>query len=287
MRTDNYPTRKEQTGSFIKRVEPVVYESSAVLTPTQNRKYKENGYLLIKNFFNIAEIAACLRASEIAMYNESNHVTDEPGVKAIRSVTGIHTQEPYATIAKNNLLLHITKPFLGSDVYIHQSRINYKSGISSNGWYWHSDFETWHAQDGMPGIRCMSAMIPLTENTDCNGSLMVIPKSHELFYACRKERQVSAEENFADQKEGVPDIDALHTFFEHSKGEIKLLTCSPGDLILFDCNTIHVSNPNMTPSPRTNLFFVYNSVENQLQEPFSTAKHRPEQMGTTKILEVL
>lgn len=48
-----------------------------------------------------------------------------------------------------------------------------------------------------------------------------------------------------------------------------------GTLILFDCNTIHGSNGNITPDPRSNAFFVYNAVSNRLQEPFSAEKPRP------------
>ncbi|HAW29150.1 MAG TPA: ectoine hydroxylase, partial [Planctomycetaceae bacterium] len=44
----------------------------------------------------------------------------------------------------------------------------------------------------------------------------------------------------------------------------------------FDCNTMHGSNGNITPYPRSNLFFVYNSIWNQLANPFCNQKPRPE-----------
>ena len=37
-------------------------------------------------------------------------------------------------------------------------------GFTGSGFSWHSDFETWHAEDGMPSIRTVSCSIPLMEN---------------------------------------------------------------------------------------------------------------------------
>lgn len=283
MRQDNYVTRLHTKGKFIKRIEAVGYERPMFLSHRQYTDYCANGFLVMPGFFDEKIINEALKKSE----NVNGFVTNEPVGRAIRAKTGIHDQYPFSYIIKNEKLISIVKSILGSEVYIHQSRINYKSPISSTGWHWHSDFETWHAQDGMPYMRCLSAMIPLTKNTECNGSLMLIPKSHKLFYGCKKENSVSAEDNFANQKEGVPDTAAIKKFFNHSKNEIKMALCNPGDIVLFDCNTIHVSNPNMTSLPRTNLFAVYNSIENKLQKPFSSNYHRPESMGTTKIKEIL
>jgi ectoine hydroxylase len=47
-------------------------------------------------------------------------------------------------------------------------------------------------------------------------------------------------------------------------------------VVFFDCNTMHGSNSNISPYPRANLFMVYNSVENRLQDPPGGLKPRPE-----------
>jgi ectoine hydroxylase len=273
---DNYPSRVFDTGQFIDRKEPVVY-SDKWLSNYEATKYVTDGYVLIKGFFNNDLINRCYSSAPNGL------VTPEPNAKEIRSITGFHFQEPFSSVAKSTYLLAIVKSILGGEIYIHQSRINYKKPIVGSGWYWHSDFETWHVQDGMPAMRCVSAMIPLTENTETNGSLMVIPGSHKYFYSApRPDKNYSAEENFADQKEGVPDEIALEEFFKRCDNRIKMIKCSPGDLVLFDCNLIHVSTANLSPMPRTNLFFVYNSIENQLINPT-----RPVEMGTREIVEVL
>jgi ectoine hydroxylase len=176
-------------------------------------------------------------------------------------------------------MMGIRDDILGGPSYIHQSRVNYKRGMESNGWKWHSDFETWHYQDGMPAMSCFSAMIPLDDNTHVNGPLMVLSGSHKEF-VCTPKPQVesSAEENFSDQKEGIPSGAAIEHFLK--KGSIEVVTCNVGDLVLFDCNILHVSNPNVTPRGRMNMFFVYNSCANKLNMPYSGGEARPTEMAT-------
>lgn len=50
-------------------------------------------------------------------------------------------------------LLNVARQILGSEVYIHQFRANMKPGFLGKEFYWHSDFETWHVEDGMPSMR--------------------------------------------------------------------------------------------------------------------------------------
>lgn len=235
--------------------------------------WKGNGYLILRNFF------ASVPGSDYAPGLD----TGETGSMLKRSTTGVHNYELYKSISENENLIGIVKSLLRDNIYIHQSRINYKLPFVGTGWHWHSDFETWHYQDGMPGMNCLTAMIPLTENTMYNGPLLVIPGSHKKFYCAPKPtRSFSAQENFADQKEGLPDPAALLEI----GGNIEAVICSPGDLVLFDCNILHGSVANMTPDKRTNLFFVYNAVSNALVEPFSGQEPRPEEMGTRNILKI-
>lgn len=283
---DNYPTRKNESGKFIERLTKTIYKTSDKLSYYSGDFYNENGFLVIKNFFLKKTISKCLVDSLDILKNKSGLSTMEPVLKTTRSVTGIHNINSFKEIIRNRSLKDIVTSFLGSDVYIHQSRVNYKTGIGSNGWHWHSDFETWHAQDGMPEMRCLTAMIPLTVNSESNGPLMVIPGSHKKFYSCKREKQASAQENFADQKEGIPDSDAIEQFFKDAGNKVEVIKCNPGDLVLFDCNIIHGSVQNMTPLPRTNFFVVFNSIENKLVHPFSCEKMRPEEMGA-RIIETI
>jgi hypothetical protein len=52
----------------------------------------------------------------------------------------------------------------------------------------------------------------------------------------------------------------------------------PGAL-WFDANLLHGSGSNITPLPRSNVFLVFNSVDNQLGEPFAAPRRRPEYLA--------
>ena len=50
--------------------------------------------------------------------------------------------------------------------------------------------------------------------------------------------------------------------------------------MFFDCNAMHGSNGNITPYPRSNVFAVFNSVENTLEDPFGPDQPRPDYIAS-------
>ncbi|MGS0758648.1 phytanoyl-CoA dioxygenase family protein, partial [Roseateles sp. GG27B] len=61
------------------------------------------------------------------------------------------------------------------------------------------------------------------------------------------------------QEYGVPDPLLLRYLAD--MGGITSCKGRAGSVVFFDCNTMHGSNSNITPYPRSNVFFVYNSVD--------------------------
>jgi ectoine hydroxylase len=57
---------------------------------------------------------------------------------------------------------------------------------------------------------------------------------------------------------------------------LDVLTGGAGSMTMFDCNALHASGGNITPLPRANVFIVFNSVENELTEPFAGTPPRPD-----------
>ncbi len=107
---------------------------------------------------------------------------------------------------------------------------------------------------------------------------MLIPGSHQHFVSCAgRTPERHYERSLRRQEHGVPDPAIL----EHlAQGGIEAPVGPPGTVVLFDCNTMHGSNGNITPWPRSNVFLVYNSVENPLEEPFSEQERRPEHIAS-------
>ncbi|MFC4768907.1 ectoine hydroxylase [Effusibacillus consociatus] len=284
---DLYPSRVSDKPSIMERKDPVVHRNNSMRGPLDEEQlsfYEKNGYLFFERFFSGEEVQVLRdelrRIWETNKHSDAKEIIREPESREIRSVFAVHRDyELFRQLSRNQRLLDIVQQILGSEVYIHQSRINYKQGFSGKEFYWHSDFETWHVEDGMPAMRALSCSISLEDNYHFNGPLMVIPGSHQYFISCVGETpEDHYEQSLRRQQYGVPDHDSLTWLVE--KHGISTSTGPAGSVTLFDCNLMHGSNGNITPLPRSNVFFVYNSVENRLVQPFSGQKPRPEHIAT-------
>jgi ectoine hydroxylase len=174
---------------------------------------------------------------------------------------------------------------LASSVYVHQSRINYKPAFRGREFYWHSDFETWHVEDGMPRMRAVSVSLSLTENTEFNGPLMVVPQSHQWYVRCVGATPADHfKASLRKQLYGVPNREALEMLV--SRGGIQAPKGPPGSATFFESNLMHGSTGNLSPAPRINLFVVYNSVENAVTDPFGSQPPRPEFLAERRVVPI-
>lgn len=283
---DLYPSRKGGEPCLLPRQDPVLHGETAGKTPgplgeKELSQYAADGFLMRPAVFDGDEIAA-LRAEAERLREEAaqgagrDDVIREPGLNVVRSIFAIHKADhALGQIARDSRLVSMAEQILGSAVYVHQSRINYKPPFDGKEFYWHSDFETWHAEDGMPCMRALSISVALTDNSAVNGPLMLIPGSHKHYVVCPTETPDDHfRQSLRKQEVGVPDEKSLTLLAE--KRRIVAPDLSAGSVILFDCNTMHGSGGNLTPYPRSNLFIVYNSVHNALVAPFSAPSPRPE-----------
>ncbi|TKD51598.1 ectoine hydroxylase [Sphingomonas baiyangensis] len=279
---DIYPTRSAPEPSMQDRQDPVAWSrwhEGAPLSREQVDHFDQHGYLVLEDVFAADELAAMqaetgrLMADPAALQDET--VITEPGSREVRSIFAIHRQSAMmARLAADQRLAGVAAFLLGDDVYVHQSRLNYKPGFKGKEFYWHSDFETWHAEDGMPRMRALSMSVLLAENTPDNGPLMLIPGSHKRFVTCVGETPDDHyRQSLKKQEYGVPDEMSLATL-AHEHGIVAPVG-QPGTVIIFDCNMMHGSNGNITPFPRSNAFLVFNAVSNRLERPFAAAKPRP------------
>lgn len=298
---DVYPTRLtdvryQAEPQWVERRDPVVYSPdtqkyNGPLSRDQVDFYDRNGYLFFESFFSPEEVQPFLDDlkdyEQDANLKSRDQVIIEPYADEIRSIFGIHElSDRFDRLTRDPRLLDIAGQLLDSDVYIHQSRINYKPGFTGTGFNWHSDFETWHSEDGMPRMRCFSLSILLTENNHFNGPLMLIPGSHRWFVPTQgRTPEENWKQSLKSQTLGVPGVNGL----QDMAGESGLVspTGPAGSVILFECNTLHASANNLSPWPRSNLFFVYNSVENRLQAPYCGTRPRPEFVATRSSVKPL
>jgi ectoine hydroxylase len=276
---DLYPTRGA-TELVSPRQDPVVWGESAA---ADLRGYERDGFLTVDQLITPTEVktyrAELDRLLADPAVRADERAVIEPKSQEIRSVFEVHKlSEIFAGLVRDPRLLDYARRILGSDVYVHQSRVNVKPGFGASGFYWHSDFETWHAEDGLPRMRTVSVSVALTENRATNGGLMIMPGSHRTFLGCAGETPTdNYRQSLKMQEAGTPS-DAALTELAGQHG-IKLFTGPAGSATWFDCNCMHGSGDNITPFPRSNVFIVFNSVENAAVEPFAAPVRRPEFIG--------
>ncbi|MGW4033501.1 ectoine hydroxylase [Streptomyces sp. NPDC004838] len=285
VRSDLYPTRG--TAEVVTpRQDPVVWSAPGTpgpMVPSDLDAFERDGFLGVPDQISDGEVALYraemdrLIADPAVRADERSII--EPKSQDVRSIFEVHRiSEVFAALVRDERVVGRARQILGSDVYVHQSRINVKPGFGASGFYWHSDFETWHAEDGLPNMRAVSVSIALTENRDTNGGLMIMPGSHRTFLGCAGATpQDNYKKSLRMQDAGTPS-DAALTRLADQHG-IRLFTGRAGSATWFDCNCMHGSGDNITPYPRSNVFIVFNSVENAAVTPFAAPAPRPEFIG--------
>ncbi|WP_062211046.1 ectoine hydroxylase [Streptomyces sp. NBRC 109706] len=282
---DLYPTRGA-TEVATPRQDPVVWSEPGTAGPFTGEEltgFERDGFATIDQLISDDEVTR-YRAELDRLVTDPQVRADErsivePASGETRSVFEVHKISPvFAELVRDPRVVGRARQILGSDVYVHQSRINVKPGFGATGFYWHSDFETWHAEDGLPRMRTVSVSIALTENLDTNGGLMIMPGSHLTFLGCAGETpRDNYKKSLQMQDAGTPSDEALTGFAD--RHGIRLFTGRAGSATWFDCNCMHGSGDNITPYPRSNVFIVFNSVENTAVEPFAAPVPRPEFIG--------
>ncbi|WP_163848246.1 ectoine hydroxylase [Pseudooceanicola aestuarii] len=284
--TDAYATRLRHGEQIIPRQDPVLWSDwtpDAPITQEEARQYDENGYLVRKDVFDPDEIRALIDASDNLRENgqriRAEDLVTEPGGDAVRTIFRLDDHSDiFNRLARDARVAGIARFLLGDDVYLHQSRLNYKPGFTGKEFYWHSDFETWHAEDGMPRMRAVSASILLTDNSELNGPLMLVPGSQGQFIACQGETpENNHEQSLKRQEIGVPRPETIDKLVQENG--LDVATGPAGTIVFFDCNTLHASNGNITPFPRSNAFFVFNAESNRVTEPFAANAPRPDYLA--------
>jgi ectoine hydroxylase len=286
---DEYPSRNGQEAKLVKRHDPVVYAPESSKSPIASsyiQQYEQQGFMVLDDMFTSQEIdelrkeATRLRTDKSIQH--SSETITETGSGAVRSVFNLHENSPiFKKLTSDERLVRLARYILNDEVYLHQSRLNYKPGFTGKEFYWHSDFETWHVEDGMPRMRALSMSITLTENFYHNGPLMLIPGSHQQYVVCEGETPNNHHlASLKKQQFGVPSDHCLSELVE--KNGVVSVTGKPGSITVFDCNTMHGSNSNITPHPRSNVFIVYNALRNKVVQPFCAQAPRPEHLCTRK-----
>ena len=192
---DAYPTRVANNDKLIDRAESTVWgtEADGPMDAATLASHDTAGSHIVEGLLSPAKVQTywleLARLSEDPQLKADERTIGEKRSGEVRSIFQVHKISTLISeLVRDPRILDRARQILGSEVYIHQSRVNYMPGFRGSGFYWHSDFETWHAEDGMPKLRAVSCSIALTDNYPFNGGLMVMPGSQRTLRAvCRRD----------------------------------------------------------------------------------------------------
>lgn len=273
---DRYPTRISGDPELLDRIEPTVWTAGTAgpIDPAGLAAHDSRGFSVHHDLLSPAEVNAFRQELDrLAADGARRGVITEDG--EVRTIFAAHRESALiAELVRDPRVLDRARQILGSEVYVHQSRATYLAAFEGRGHFWHSDFETWHAEDGMRAPRAVSMSIALTDHHPFNGGLMMMPGSHRTFVPCAGGTPPEHYRTpLMDHEIGLPSAEHL-TSLASAYG-IEQFTAPAGSAVMYDANLMHGSGNNITPFPRSHIFLVFNSVENVLEAPFGGDPPRP------------
>jgi ectoine hydroxylase len=234
------------------------------LTDPQLKEYDEKGFIEFRDLFTKEEVQALQRDADMLATPQRGHpdanVIEKDGT-TLRSAWAPEIDSP-ACAAAHRLprILGPIQQLMGEDIYLYQSRLNYKRAFTGDVFQWHQDYQAWRVDKIMRGghreILSVLIMLDDTYNIDC-GPLQFLPGSHrEGFIQPIYDTQTTSY--------------ALHCVDDKRMEEIYLKkypvhTCfgPAGTVVIFAATLIHGSGKNKSAQGRRNLYFAYNKEDNK------------------------
>jgi ectoine hydroxylase len=231
------------------------------LTFEQIDSYERDGWVVVPDVLSAAEVEVLTEAAEEVMQRPGPEVGREADGSP-HVCWGMHLfDERLGTLARHPALVAPSKQLLGSDIFVHQSRINMKQ---TNGSIveWHQDFGTYHRVDGVPDPRGVMIGVFLDDVTAANAPLLAVPGSH-------REGLVST----ASIDPTTPDHGQVAKYRYDITREtmsrlvdqygLAVIDGTAGSVLFMNMTVVHGSSVNITPKRRLLLYVNVCPVDNR------------------------
>ena len=144
---------------------------------------------------------------------------------------------------------------MGSEMCIRDStKINTKPAIEGTVWMWHQDYGSW-MRDGCPRPDMGTFAVMLTDSSEMNGALYVIPGSHK-----RGRIEPYYDENTSYKFWAVPK-QAVISVLNDSPPPVPVVGPA-GTAVVFHCNLLHASGHNLSAEDRWHIYISFNACAN-------------------------
>jgi len=249
------------------------------LTNQQMQDLDRDGFIIVKNLFSEAEVAALRNETTRLSQVDADYTVRERGGD-VRAIFRVHedfgpTQSPeFRALARSPRLLESAQQVLKDDqLYVFHTKVNVKPAITGGIWSWHQDYGRWET-DGIPDPNVYTWMVMMDDAEEISGALYMLPGSHK-----------AGVHRHVDD----PGLGALNSYAVHRDVIRKILRESPkpvplvgppGTAVLFHANVLHCSAHNLSGHDRRQVYVVYNRIANK---PLPTPKPRPDHLCSTNL----
>ncbi len=226
--------------------------ATTLLTDSQVATYEHQGWTLVPSVFDADELAV-LSAAAVEVMNRPGPEVGREADGSPHVCWGMHLfDDRLGELVHHPAITEWSSQLLGHDVFVHQSRINWKQ---TNGSIvdWHQDFGTYHRVDGVPEPRGIMIAVLLDDLTATNAPLLAVPGSH-------REGLVSE----AKIDPTTPDHEAVAKYRYDISPEtmarlvdtygLEAITGPAGSVLLMDMTVVHGSSVNISPLRRLILY---------------------------------
>lgn len=240
------------------------------LTDDQIAQYREDGYLVFPGLLSGAEMD--IVQADVPMlqsarrgHPDANVMTDSGGLRS--SYSPSLDSPAFNAIFRLPRVLDPVRQLLDGDVYLYQSRLNAKPKADRGAaWQWHQDFPSWY-HDGIPEPKMMTALVLVSDCTEENAPLMMMPRVQakgtlDYFYDAEST-------GYALNSLKPETVDALS-----AESPPVAMTGPAGTVVFFDCQVPHSSGANKSDAARNLMFYVFNRFDNQADGGQERRPHR-------------
>ena len=219
------------------------------------KEFDKNGYFIIKGLFSIEELQPLIKESGTFSSHPSKFSVKDAKGNPAQLISWTHLANDFiGVLPRLKKMVSIPELILGKEVSHWHSKISFKNPGSKSGWDWHQDFGHWY-REGCLSPDMLSIGIALTPMNQDNGSLNFIRCSHKFG---RIDHISTGHSNSADPEYVT---EALKRY------EVVPCILNPGDAVVFHCNLLHGSGPNLTEKHRSLIMCSYNALENDPWKP--------------------
>ncbi len=219
------------------------------LTNEQLKQFREDGFLIIKNFAPqelcdeiLVKAKEHLERKQAPIETEQEYLSLDDSKITVRRLRQVYDREEVFRVWMTyDKISPILRQVLKDDIVLtlaHHNSIMTKLPKESTRTYWHQDRRYWHFKNN----DLVSVWLSLGDEYLENGLLEFIPKSYKMDFS--KDR-FDEKSNFLDDNKQNQELIKTKVHQNLSKG----------DIVLFHCKTLHHASKNISDKPK--ISFVY------------------------------